>query len=123
MNNIMASILFLLLIIIIIGIDTIFSTNKKILSVLIWAIKAPIILFEYFAMFWFWGGDGTYMLVAIPVCFIVLFLLHNYLMKKYNNKSKIKKSLISSRVLLTPILSVLITYLIAKIVGIQVAIQ
>jgi hypothetical protein len=75
MSGVIISFLLLVMIILLVSIDTFINIENKLLSVLIWVIKAPIIIFEILVLFWFWGGDGTYTLLATPICFIFFILL------------------------------------------------
>ena len=108
---------------ILICIDIVFNFKNKLVYLLLWVLKAPSILFEYFALFWFWGGDGVFTFISIPVNYIVYCILQIFILKKYKENIRVKKVLINSIVFITPVLSVATSYLIAKIFNIEIQIH
>lgn len=86
-------------------------------------LAIPIGLFEYFVLFWFWGGDGTFNFIVVPIVFIVFIILHIVLLNRYTNVKLINNILKFSLVFSTPILSMLTVWILAKIFGVDIQIQ
>lgn len=86
-------------------------------------LSIPVALLEYFVLFWFWSGDGTFTLVATPIAFITYFVIQICLMKKISNYTTIQTVLKFTMILLTPLLSMLTVWLIAKACGGVIIIQ
>ncbi len=80
----------------------------------------PIIAFEYFCLIWFWSGDGWFNLIFVPVFFTAIAAILLLFRRKYKNNRAINLGLIYSTILLTPILAVGFTYLLAFICQIQI---
>ena len=55
------------------------STIKTFLFILINILLCPLIIFEYILLFWFWAGNGTFLLISIP-CFYISYCLAQFLL-------------------------------------------
>lgn len=93
----------------------------KALKIILAIASIPVLLFEYFVFMWYWSGDGTYMLVSVPLVFAVLTALHVFFIKRAE-KACLKHALTLSCVFLNPVFTVVIVYLIAFIFGVRIEI-
>ncbi|MBQ8541785.1 MAG: hypothetical protein IJ435_09995 [Clostridia bacterium] len=93
----------------------------KALKIILAALSIPVLLFEYFVFMWYWSGDGTYMLVMVPLVFAALTALHVFFIKRAK-KVSLKHALTLSCVFLNPVFTIMIVYLIAFIFGISIEI-
>ena len=93
-------------------------------KVIIFLLHIPLAIFtfiEYFMFMWFWGGDGAFAYFGCGISFIIYLLLHIFAYFKVNEK--LKKVIIYSAIILTPILSVITIYLIlAPLLGVSIQI-
>ena len=103
--------------------DTLINVSGRLYTVLIWVLKAPFIFLEYFVLFWFWSGDGVFTLIVIPSCLIVFCSTQLWLLRKYGQNIKVKKVIVNSIIFITPVVCIAITYLMAKLAGIDIQIQ
>lgn len=55
---------------------------KQIISFAFWLVLLPIILFEYFVLFWFWGGADTFNLFVTPLVFGIYLVSCKSVIKK-----------------------------------------
>lgn len=96
--------------------------KKRILLISSIILLIPVLLYEYFVLIWFWGGDGIFTLFAIPIIFIILLSIQIYL-KKRHTLTKMQNIAINLFIaFLTPLLSMLIVWLIALFLGINIVI-
>lgn len=84
-------------------------------------ILTPVALFEYFVLFWFWGGDGTFTFFATPIAFGIYLWLQIQISKKYESVAA-KNICKFSMVLVTPMLAAFTVWCLAKILGIDITI-
>lgn len=95
----------------------------KLILVICIVLAIPAALFEYFVLFLFWGGDGIFTLIGIPIVFILCIGLHILLIKKYSDIMLLNRILKFSLVLSTPVISMAIVWLFAKIFRVDITIQ
>ena len=85
-------------------------------------LSAPFFVFEYFCLFWFWGGDGLFALVAVPVIYVITIISHLMILRKFKHVDHIQKALILSAIFITPILTGAILFLLAYLFSVQIMI-
>ena len=115
--------LLIILALLIIIADVYFNTHNPLFKYIFWILKIPIILFEYFILIWFWGGDGLFTLISVPFIFGIFGIMYMIGIKKNKENKRIAKVLTNSFVFFTPILSAAITYLIALLFGVEIEIH
>lgn len=94
---------------------------KKVILFLLHIPLAIFLMVEYFMFMWFWGGDGAFAFFGCGISFIIYLALHIFAYFKV--PVKIKRIIIYSAFILTPILSVITIYLIvAPLLGINIQI-
>lgn len=98
------------------------QSAKSIILVILSVALCPIALFEYFVLFWYWAGAGIFMLISVPVLFSVFLLPQLFFCIKCKEKKMLRVFLIYSMVLLTPVLAVSASYLLAWLCGVQVVV-
>jgi len=98
------------------------SNLKTILLIILHIILAPVLFLEYFTLFWIWAGDGNFTLISIP-CFFAIFLAMQLFFLFRNKNKAVKTIFIYTSLFITPIISVLLTYLTAMILGISINIM
>lgn len=99
------------------------KTTKLVFLIVLSILLAPIALLEYFSLFWFWCGDGVYMIIAVPVYFIAFFLPQLFLFARNKENQILRTVLIYTMIFLTPVLAVCGAYLMAWICGIRINIM
>lgn len=95
----------------------------KLILVICIVLAIPAALFEYFVLFWFWGGDGIFTFIGVPIVFILCIGLHILLINKYGDIMLLNRILKFSLVLSTPVISMAMVWLFAKIFGVDITIQ
>ena len=94
---------------------------KKALLILAVIISIPLAFFEYVALFWIWGGDGSFTLYTTPIVFVLYSILHIVAIKKFKDMWIAKTILKFSAILITPVLSAALTvFWLAEILGITI---
>ena len=99
------------------------KTTKFVFLIISSVILAPIALLEYFTLFWFWCGDGAYMMIAVPAFFIACLLPQLFLFARNKESQILRTVLIYTMIFLAPVLAVCGSYLLAWICGIQITIM
>ncbi len=94
----------------------------KILSAIAAIVAIPVVALEYFTLLWFWGGDGLFTLVTIPVCFLIYLATFLLLNRKYRQKKPKNVWIILAGILLLPIVTVATVWGLAGILGVSIAI-
>lgn len=95
---------------------------KQKLHIILSILFAPLALIEYFVLLWFWAGDGAFMLVSVPVFFLLFLFGQLYFYKRCKEKRFIQKLLVYSMVFITPILAVFGSYAFAWLCGVEIVI-
>ena len=94
--------------------------KSKILNVVLYVVFVPVALFEYFILFWFWGGADVFNLILTPAVFAACMITVMYVMKRI----KVKKSSVLYvkifSVLILPVLTIAIVWLSAVLLGINI---
>lgn len=94
------------------------QTPAMILSVL---LLTPLVLFEYFALLWIWGGNGTFNLFVLPILFFIFLVLSFLVIRKYKEAGRMKYYLSWIGVIvIIPIISVSILYIMGLIFKVDV---
>lgn len=97
--------------------------KKRIIIILLYALLAPIVSIEYIAFLWVWSGDGVFMLVTVPIFFLLFLCIHGILIYKFKNNKLTKAILIHSCFLFTPLISAGCSFLLADALGIAINIM
>lgn len=96
---------------------------RKKLLIIRTILLVPIVSFQYFVLAWFWLGDGSFNLIAVPLTFAVILILHIVLINKYNEKKLVCTFLKFSVFLINPLLTMALVEITSKIVGVDINIQ
>ena len=96
--------------------------KRKIINIITYIVLLPIILFEYFVLFWFWGGADAFNFILTPVVFSVYLITILHLSKKNRVKSLLTLLVKPICVLILPILTIVTVWLFAIIFGINIII-
>jgi len=89
-------------------------------KILFGVAKVLIVLLEYVALYQMWVENGLFVKIAVPVSFIGFLILQIMFFQKYEAKSRMRKALISSMIIGTPILSYTTTFFLAYLFKIKV---
>jgi hypothetical protein len=108
---------------IIIGTDITFNTKNKWLYLILWLLKVPSIMLEYYMVFWFWGSNGAYTFISILGSYIAYCVVQLLVLMKCCPSSRVKKTLINAMVFITPIIAVITSFAIADLFGIPITIN
>jgi len=100
--------------------------REKCFSVLLWIVNVlmiPILLMEYFGLFWWWAGDGLFMLISVPTFFVLFLGAQGFVWKKICEKHRVRKRLIYGiAAAATPMMTVWACYALAWIVRYEIVI-
>lgn len=96
--------------------------KRTIINIITYIVLAPIIIFEYFVLFWFWGGADAFNFIVTPIVFGAYLITILYLSKK--NRVKRSLALLVKLIcgLILPILTIITVWLFAIIFGINIII-
>ncbi len=72
-------------------------------------LLAVFAAFEYFCFIWLWTGDGEFTLIGCGISFIIFLAIHILLLFKTQNRM-LKRIIVYSAIILTPILSIITVY-------------
>jgi hypothetical protein len=98
----------------------IFMENKGSgLILLLWMLKVPGVVMEYFFLFWYTAGGSKFTLIAIPVVLFVFFILQLSLFMTTKNKL-IKTIMLNLLIAGSPPLCLLTVNLIAALFHIDI---
>lgn len=89
-------------------------------KILFLVAKVLIVLLEYVALYQMWVENGLFVKILVPVSFIGFLILQIMLFRKCEEKSRLRKALISSMIIGTPILSYTTTFFLAYLFKIKV---
>ena len=100
------------------------ESNKKgkIVITLIAILLLPVAIYEYFVFLWYWGGDGLFTLIAVPILYSLFMFIQSRIFKRYKENVLISTIGYFTKVLITPVLTVATLYLIAWIFKIDIII-
>ncbi len=96
--------------------------KQKVINIIAYIVSAPIVLFEYFVLFWFWGGGDAFNFILTPIVFGVYLVavLH------FNKMNRVKSFFVwlvkLICVLVLPILTIATVWLLAIIFGVDIII-
>ena len=90
------------------------------LKVLLLIAKALIVFIEYLALYRIWVENGLFVKIAIPLIFAGFLILQIWLFRKCKGKSSLRRVLISSIIIGTPIFSFVATYLLTQLFQIKI---
>jgi hypothetical protein len=84
-------------------------------------LLTPLVLFEYFALFWIWGGNGRFNFFGIPILFLIVFTI-SYLVVIKNYKANRMKFFLSwcGVITIAPLISITLLYIIGFIFKVDV---
>ena len=94
--------------------------KSKILNVVLYVVFVPIALFEYFILFWFWGGAGVFNLILTPAVFVTCMITVMYFKKRIKLKKFSALYVKIFSVLILPVLTIAIVWLSAILLGINI---
>lgn len=97
--------------------------KKKTILILLHILLAPIVVIEYMAFLWMWAGDGVFMLVSVPIFFLIFLGIHGILIYRFKNNKLTKAILIHSCLLITPLISAGCSLLLADALGMAINIM
>ncbi|MGE5607112.1 MAG: hypothetical protein ACM3YE_15660 [Bacteroidota bacterium] len=90
------------------------------LKILLLIAKILIVSFEYFVLYRIWAENGLFFKITIPLAFIGFLILQILLFRKCKEKSPLRRALLSSMIIGTPIISYTTTFLLAQLFQIKV---
>ncbi len=96
--------------------------KQKTINIIIYVVSVPIVIFEYFVLFWFWGGADVFNFILTPVIFVIYLITILYLKKKIKVKSTIALPVKLIYILILPILTIVTVCLFAILFGINIII-
>ncbi len=94
----------------------------KALKIILHILLIPIVVVEYFVTYWFWGGDGMFMLISMPVFFVIFLIAQQLIRKRLREKRWVQQIMPYSMVLLTPVLATLACHIAAWICRYEIVI-
>lgn len=94
--------------------------TSSIFKILFLLAKIVLIFFEYVLLYQIWVENGLFAKIAIPVSFLVFLTLQILLFSKCKEKSRLRKALLSSIIIGTPIFTFVSTYFIAQLFQINI---
>ncbi len=97
--------------------------KPRAMSIILLLIALPIMLFEYFVLFWFWGGAGIFNFFTTPIVFAVYLVGLVHLKKKLRVEPLINMVIKILLTAIVPILTIATVWLLALLFGIDVVIQ
>ncbi|NLW46423.1 MAG: hypothetical protein GXY86_03680 [Firmicutes bacterium] len=91
-------------------------------KILLLAAKVLLISLEYVALYRIWLENGLFVKIAVPLSFVIFLILQIILFRKCEGKDRLRKALISSMIIGTPILSFITTYYLTHLFQIKIKI-
>ncbi len=85
--------------------------------------KVLIVSLEYFALYRIWAENGLFAKIAIPLSFLGFLLLQILLFRKCKEKSPLRRALVSSIIIGTPVFSFATTFFLAQLFQIEIKIM
>jgi hypothetical protein len=89
-------------------------------KILLIAAKVLLISLEYVALYRIWLENGLFVKIAVPSSFFVFLILQIMLFRKCEGKDRLRKALISSVIIGTPIFSFITTYYLTQLFQIKI---
>lgn len=89
-------------------------------KILLLIAKVLIVLLEYVVLYQIWLENGLYAKITIPLSFIGFLFLQILLFRKCKEKSPLRRALISSLIIGTPVFSFATTFFIAQLFQIEI---
>ena len=96
--------------------------KQKVINIILFVVSVPIILLEYFILFWFWGGADVFNFIVTPLAFISYLIFLNHLKEKINIKDSLAFLLKILLIIILPILTMITVWGIAFVFGIDIVI-
>ena len=90
------------------------------LKILLIIAKALIVCLEYLILYRIWADNGLFVKIAMPLAFLGFLVLQIWLFRKCKEKSPLRRALLSSIIVGTPIFSFAATYFIAQLFQIKI---
>lgn len=97
--------------------------KQQIINIILCVAIVPIVLFEYFVLFWFWGGADAFNFISTPIIFVIYLIAIMYLKKKINVKNSLTLLVRIVSVVILPVLTILTVWIFALLLGINILIQ
>ncbi len=79
----------------------------------------PVVVFEYFVLFWFWGGAGAFNFFATPVAFVLY--MAGFVFAA--GKASLGKSLKVFALVFVPLLTIITVCAAARLCGVETTIM
>lgn len=92
---------------------------KRIVYFAVLFLLAPLILFEYFVLFWFWGGADAFNFFATPITFILYIMGFVFVAVK----KSLGKCFKIFAIVAIPILTIITVWLVAQLCGVKIVIM
>ena len=96
--------------------------KQKIINILLCMTIIPIVLFEYFVLFWFWGGADAFNFISTPIIFFIYLIAIMYLKKRINLKGSLVFFVSFFSMVILPILTIFTVRVFALLFGINIKI-
>lgn len=97
--------------------------KQRIINIILFVVTVPIVLFEYFILFWFWGGADAFNFISTPIIFVIYLIAIMYLKKKINVKSSMTLLVRIISVVILPVLTIFTVWVFAILFGMNILIQ
>lgn len=94
--------------------------TSSIFKIIFLIAKVVLILFEYVVLYRIWIENGLFVKIAVPMSFLVFLILQILSFRKCKEKGRLRKALLSSIIIGTPIFSFATTYFIAQLFQINI---
>lgn len=94
--------------------------TSSIIKILFLLAKIVLIIFEYVALYRICIENGLFVKIAVPVSFLLFLTLQILFFRKCKEKSRLRKALLSSIIVGTPIYSLTTIYFIAQLFQIKI---
>ncbi len=96
--------------------------KRKIISITLYIVSVPMVLFEYFTLFWFWGGADIFNFISTPVIFVIYLIAVMHLKKKYKTKDHLAVLINILLISILPALTIVTVWVLALLLGINITI-
>ncbi len=113
------SVIFLIVVAIIVF-ELIHEITSLFFKMLFAVAKVLVVLLEYTALYRIWAENGLFVKIAIPISFLGFLILQIMLFRKCKEKSRLRRVLLSSIIIGTPILSFAATFFIARLFQVKI---
>lgn len=110
----------LLIAVAIIVFEVIHEITNLFFKILFAVAKVLIVFLEYVALYQMWVENGLFVKIMVPVSFLGFLILQIMLFRKCKEQSRMRKALITSMIIGTPVLSYAATFFLAYLFKIKI---